>query len=174
MRKMREVVRLGLSCNLGHREIARSCSISHTTVGQYLSWAEESGLTYEQIEEMDDWQLVGLLKKNSVSKDKESRPQPDWGWIHQELRKKGVTLQLLWEEYKEIHPDGYQISQFYEHYNRWKKKLEVTLRQTHKAGEKMFVAPWGYPAGQTIPVIDRYTGQIREAELFVAVPGASN
>jgi transposase len=170
MRKIREVLRLRLSCNMGFREIARSCSISHTTVGQYLSRAEESGLTYEEIEKMDDGKLVVLLKKNSVSKDKESRPQPDWSWVHQELKKKGVTLQLLWEEYKEIHPDGYQISQFYEHYNRWKNKLDVTLRQTHKAGEKMFI---DY-AGQIVPVIDRSTGQIREAQLFVAVLGASN
>jgi transposase len=170
MRKVREVLRLGLSCKLGLREIARSCSISHTTVGQYLSQAEESGLTYEQIERMDDGELVVLFKKSALSKDKGSRPQADWSWMHQELKKKGVTLQLLWEEYKEIHPDGYQLSQFYEHYNRWKKKLDVTLRQTHKAGEKMFV---DY-AGQTIPVIDRSTGQIREAQLFVAVLGASN
>lgn len=170
MRKIREVLRLGLSCNLGLREIACSCSISHTTVGEYLSRAEKSGLTYEQIEKMDDGELVRLLKGGTVSKDKGSRPQPDWSWVHQELKKKGVTLQLLWEEYKEIHPDGYQSSQFYEHYNRWKKKLDVTLRQTHKAGEKMFI---DY-AGQTVPVIDRYTGQTREAQLFVAVLGASN
>jgi transposase len=119
---------------------------------------------------MEDGELICLLKSDTVPKDKGSRPQPDWGWTHQELKKKGVTLQLLWEEYKEIHPDGYQLSQFYEHYNRWKNKLDVTLRQTHKAGEKMFV---DY-AGQTIPVIDRYTGQIKEAQLFVAVLGASN
>lgn len=170
MRKIREVLRLGMNCNIGNREIGRSCLISHTTVGEYLSQAKKTGLTYEQIEKLDDGELIRLLKSDPVSKAKESRPQPDWSWVHQELKRKGVTLQLLWQEYKEIHPDGYQSSHFYEHYNRWKKKLNVTLRQTHKAGEKMFV---DY-AGQTVPVIDRYTGQIREAQLFVAVLGASN
>jgi transposase len=170
MRKIREVLRLGLSCNLGLREIARSCSISPGTASNYLDRADKAGLSYGQIEKMDDGELIGLLKSDTVSKDKGSRAQPDWSWVHQELKKKGVTLQLLWEEYKEIHPDGYQTSQFYEHYNRWKKKLDVTLRQNHKAGEKMFV---DY-AGQTVPVIDGYTGQIREAQLFVAVLGASN
>ena len=170
MRKVREILRLRLTCKMGVREIARSCSISHSTVGEYLGRAEKAGLSWAKIEKMDDGELARLVKSNTSSKDKGSRPQPDWNHIHQELRKKGVTLQLLWEEYKTIHPEGYQSSQFNEHYNRWKKKLTVSMRQVHKAGEKIFV---DY-AGLTIPVINRHTGEIREAQLFVAVLGASN
>lgn len=170
MRKVREIFRLRLSCKLGVREIARSCSISHSTAGEYLGKAEKAGLGWAEIEKMDDMELARLVKSDSSSKDKGFRPQPDWNYIHQELRKKGVTLQLLWEEYKAIYPDGYQSTQFNEHYHRWKRKLCVSMRQIHKAGEKMFT---DY-AGQTVPVVDRYTGEIREAQLFVAVLGASN
>lgn len=95
---------------------------------------------------------------------------PDCEYIYQELKKKGVTLRLLWEEHKDQHPDGYQVSQFKEHYRRWKNKLRISMRQTHKAGEKMFV---DY-ASQTVPVRDRRTSKIREAQIFVAVLGASN
>ena len=168
MRKLREVMRLGLQCQLGYREIARSCSISHSTVSEYLARAKVRGLSYEEVEKMDDEALKRVLK--AECSPKEERAHPDWEWVHQELKKKGVTLQLLWEEYKAIHPEGYQPSQFYEYYHRWKKKLSVSLRQTHKAGEKLFV---DY-AGHTIPIHDPHTGKVREAQIFVAVLGASN
>lgn len=91
--------------------------------------------------------------------------------MHEQLhRHKHVTLQLLWEEYKEAHPDGYQYSQYCELYRRWARKIDVVLRQEHRAGEKMFVDH----AGQTVPVVDRETGEIRHASIFVAVLGASN
>lgn len=170
MRKVREILRLSLSCKLGVREIARSCSISHSTVGEYLGRVEKAGLSWAEVEKMDDGDIARLVKNNAPSKDKGSRPQPDWNYIHQELRKKGVTLQLLWEEYKVMHPDGYQSTQFNEHYNWWKNKLSVSMRQTHKAGEKMFP---DY-AGQTVSVVDRNTGEVRKAQLFVGVLGASN
>ena len=95
---------------------------------------------------------------------------PDWTHIHRELRRKSVTLTLLWYEYKEIHPEGYQYSQFCNLYRQWVKKLDVTLRQHHRAGEKTFV---DY-AGQTVEVVDRRSGEIRQAQIFVAVLGASN
>lgn len=170
MRKIHEIMRLGLKCHLGYREIARSCSISHSTVREYLARAKTIGLTYEKVEKMDDEELKSVLKAECTEKEQSVHPQPDWEWVHQELKKKGVTLKLLWEEYKAIHPEGYQPSQFYEHYQRWQKRLNVSMRQTHKAGEKMFV---DY-AGQTIPVNDRNTGKVREAEVFVAVLGASS
>ncbi|MEW6439287.1 MAG: IS21 family transposase, partial [Pseudomonadota bacterium] len=90
--------------------------------------------------------------------------------IHRELRRKGVTLQLLWQEYKQDHPDGYQYSQFCEHYRRWRRTIDITMRQEHRAGEKLFV-DW---AGQTVGVVDSATGEIRQAYIFVAVLGASN
>ena len=170
MRKIREILRLGLGCGMGHREIARSCKISHVTAGKYLERAKEAELTREQIEEMDDAGLMNVLRITRGRPQGGLRPEPDWKYIHEELRKKGVTLQLLWEEYKAIYPEGYQSSQFCERYKRWKKTIQVSLRQVYKAGEKMFV---DY-AGQTVPIIDRLTGKIKEAEIFVAVLGASN
>jgi len=185
MRKIREIVRLGLNCQMGCREIARSCSISHSTVSEYLNRVKGNGLTYGDIEKMSDGELERLVKggregkavkagktgkTGDAGKANGSRPQPDWGVIHQELKKSGVTLQLLWQEYKQIHPDGYQSTQFCELYSRWKKKLRVSLRQSYKAGEKMFV---DY-AGQTVPVIDSKSGEVKDAQVFVAVLGASN
>lgn len=171
MRKIREILRLGLQCQLGKREIARSCNVSHPTVSGYMEKAQKAGLRYEDIEKMDDFNLHSLLKKEpEISAGTLQRPQPDWAYIHQELKKKSVTLQLLWQEYKEIHPGGYQSSQFYERYHNWKKKLDISLRQHHKAGEKMFV---DY-AGQTVPIRDPQNGTIRQAQIFVAVLGASN
>lgn len=170
MRKIREVLRLVLVHGMGDREIERSCSISHATVGKYRGKAHEAGLTYADIEAMDDDRLSRILGIGEKEESRDSRPQPDWEWVHMELKKKGVTILLLWEEYRGLHPDGYQISQFHKLYAQWKKKLNVSLRQTHKAGEKMFV---DY-AGQTVPVIEHHSGERKEAQIFVAVLGASN
>jgi transposase len=170
MRKIREVLRLGLRQGRGRREIARSCGISPSTVTDYLRRAEEAGLTGEIVVELDDAALEAKLFPRRRPGASAPRPLPDWAGIHRELRAKGVTLQLLWQEYKATHPDGYELSQFYERYRRYKTKLDVVLRQDHKAGERMFV---DY-AGKTVPVFDRNTGEIREAEIFVAVLGASN
>ena len=170
MLKLREILRLTLMCGMSERQIAKSCSISRSTVGKYKNLAEEAELTYEDVEKMDDLDLLKLLKLNRKKIRIEKRPQPDWNWIHQEMRRKSVTLQLLWNEYKDIYSDGYQPSQFYEHYRCWRKKLNVSMRQIHKAGEKLFVDF----AGQTVSVEDRLTGKTREAEIFVAVLGASN
>ena len=169
MRKVREVFRLSMKCKMTNREIARSCSISHTVVNDYLKRANEASLAYFQIEEMADDELRETLKGKREERE-EVRKEPDWEWVHKELKKNGVTLQLLWEEYRETCPEGYQRSQFYKLYNRWKKRLNVSLRQTHKAGEKMFV---DY-TGQKVSVTDQSTGEVREAEVFVAVFGASN
>ena len=98
------------------------------------------------------------------------RPAPDVAQIHQELKRAGVTLQLLWEEYRQIHPEGYGRSQFCQRYRDFAKKLDLTLRQDHKGGEKLFVDF----AGQTVPLIDAHTGEIHPAQIFVAVLGASN
>lgn len=170
MRKIREVLRLALVQGMGDREIGRSCVMSHATVGKYRSKAQEEGLTYPDIEQMDDREIMRLLKVARKEEAGDTRPQPDWGSVHTELKKKGVTMALLWEEYRGSYPEGYQISQFYKLYARWKKKLNVSLRQTHKAGEKLFV---DY-AGHRVPVTDRHTGEVMEAQIFVAVLGASN
>lgn len=173
MRKIREIFRLSLHCHLGNREIARSCSISPGTVGNYLSKAEEAGLTYPEIAGMADEELKRRLVGERLLVKQKDRPQPDWATIHQELKKRkktGVTRQLLWEEYKERHPDGYELSHFYHLYNAWRRKLRVSMRQTHRAGEKLFV---DY-AGQSVDIVNGTTGEIRSAQIFVAVLGASN
>lgn len=171
MRKIKEVLRLALCMKLGVRQIGRSCSISHPTVQKYVAAAQKINLSWEQAQSMDDTQLYALVKQNQPQSDKRiNHPLPDCAYIHHELKKKNVTLTLLWQEYKEEHPDGYQYTRFCEYYRRFAKTLTPTLRQTHKAGEKMFV---DY-AGQTIPVQDRQTGQLRQAQVFVAVLGASN
>ncbi|MCP3997795.1 MAG: transposase, partial [bacterium] len=99
------------------------------------------------------------------------RPLPDWSEIHLEHKKPGVTLQLLWDEYKLEHgEDGYQYSRFCELYGQWRGRLDLSMRQQHKAGEKLFV---DY-CGQTVPITDPATGETHEDEIFVAVLGASN
>ena len=95
---------------------------------------------------------------------------PDWAWTHAELRRPGVTLALLWQEYRLSHPQGFQYSWYCEHYRLWAAQIDVVMRQEHRAGEKLFV---DY-AGQTVPIIDRQTGEIRQTQIFVAVLGASS
>jgi len=169
MRKIKEVLRLSFEAGLTAREIGRSLSISHPTVLNYLSRARAEGLGWPLPEGLSDVALERLLSDPPAASCSE-RPQPDWAEIHQELKRKGVTLQLLWEEYRENHPCGYQRSQFCNLYRQFAKKLDLSLRQVHKAGEKLFV---DY-AGQTLPIIDPLTGEIRSAQIFVAVLGASN
>jgi len=168
VRKVREILRLAINCGMGQREIARSCSVSPTTVGNYRDIAQEKDLSYAEISRMSDEQLMQVFQSKKTGQ--KSRPQPNWEEIHQELKKKGVTLQLLWQEYKQNHPDGWQSTQFCEHYNRWRGKLDVSMRQSYKAGERMFV---DY-AGLTMPITDRLTGLIHQAQIFVAALGASN
>ena len=170
MRKVGEIFRLSVECGKTNREIARSCGISHTVVNDYLRRGWESGLSDAEIQQMSEGELRERLKVSPPDSGKRFRPQPDWRKVYEELKKKSVTLELLWAEYKEAHPEGYQSSQFHELFRRWKQKLDVSLRQTHRAGKKMFV---DY-AGHRVPVVERETGKAREAEIFVAVLGASN
>lgn len=169
MRKIKEVLRLKYEADLSYEEIGRSCNIGHSTVGEYLNRAKLAGLRWPLPDDMDDNLLEKLLYTGSVSKEPQ-KPLPDWKYIHKELKKKNVTLFLLWQEYKETYPDGYEYSWFCRTYKEWFGKIGVTMRFNHRAGEKLFV---DY-AGQTIPIIDKSTGEIREAQIFVATMGASN
>jgi len=171
MRKVKEILRLGFECSLGFRDIARSCGVSHPTVRKYLSAAKGLGIGWPQLKDMNEEDIYNLLKQNRLkAKSRPPAPMPDYSNIHNELKKKNVTLWLLWQEYKENNPQGYQYTQFREYYRQYKNSLNVSLRQIHKAGDKMFV---DY-AGQTVPITDRETGQIKQAQIFVAVLGASN
>ncbi|MFZ2541232.1 MAG: IS21 family transposase [Gallionella sp.] len=169
MRKITETLRLHYECGRTYREISRAIGASPTTVGDYVRRAKAAGLNYPLPEGLDDSALELRLFPPIVPADV-VRSEPDWVWVHREMRKKSVTLELLWQEYKAAHPEGYQYSWFCERYRQWAGKLSVTLRQTHTPGEKLFV---DY-AGQTLPIIDGQTGEIRYAQLFVAVLGASN
>jgi transposase len=170
MRKIKEILRLKWECQLSERAIARSCRISRSTVGDYVRRAETAGLKRPLPEDLNDNQLYELLYPRTGHITPKAAYLPDWQHIHLELRKKGVTLRLLWMEYLEQHPQGYGYSQFCQLYRDWCGKIQPTMRLNHKAGEKMFV---DY-AGQTVPVIDPKTGEIREVEIFVAVLGASS
>jgi len=171
VRKIKEILRLKWECQLSERVIARSCRISRSTVGEYVRRAETAKLKWPLPEDLGDNQLYELLYPRSSSHiNPKAAYLPDWQHIHLELRKKGVTLRLLWMEYLEQHPQGYGYSQFCQLYRDWSRKIQPTMRLNHKAGEKMFV---DY-AGQTVPIIDPKTGEIREAEIFVAVLGASS
>ena len=159
MRKTKEVFRLKFDCHLSNRKIAESCLIARSTVAEYLSRFQQAALSWPLPEAMDDTRLEELLfPATSLASDIE-RPLPDWLYIHNELRRKGVTLALLWQEHKAQHPAGYQYSQFCYWYRQWAKKIDPVMRQEHRAGEKLFV---DY-AGMTVPVYDRQAAKTREA-----------
>jgi len=168
MRRIREVVRLK-ELGLSGRQIARSLQIAQSTVVGYLSRIEAAQLRWPLPDGLDDSALEKLLfvPKQEQRRD---RPVPDWPSVHKELRRKHVTLALLWQEYKAEHPDGFQYSQFCDRYRRWVETLQVWMRQEHRGGEKLFV---DY-SGDGIPWRDPKTGARHEAQLFVAALGASN
>ena len=138
-------------------------------MGEYLNRTRAVQLDWKQVAQMSEAELEGQIFPPPAPRGRHRSP-PDFAYVHRELRAKSVTLQLLWQEYKQVHPDGYQYSQFCDLYNRWRGKLDVVLRQNHRAGEKMFV---DY-AGQTVQIVDPKTGEMRQASIFVAVLGASN
>lgn len=172
MRKLKEVLRLRYELGLGQRQIARSCSIGHGTVYEYLKRAQAAGVTWPLPEGWDDRRLEEALFGPTPRRVYESRkPAPDFAHLHEELQRHShLTLQLAWEEYRQVHPDGYAYSRFCELYQQWRQQLDVVLRQEHKAGEKLFV---DY-AGDTISIYDPKGGPERPASIFVAVLGASN
>jgi len=170
MRKIREILRLKYECKLSNRDIAQSCSTGHSTIGDYLLRASAAGLSWPLLPEMDDAALERRLFPSATGTVQRHRAQPDWVDVHKQLKRKSVTLALLWHEYKERNPDGYQYSWFCHEYARWAVKIDLVLRQEYRAGEKLFV---DY-AGQTMEIIDRLTGEVEEAQVFVAVMGASN
>lgn len=170
MRKIKEVLRLSYDRGLSQRKVAHSVKISHTAVQDYLYRFKESGLTWPLPEEMDDGKLERLLFRTEEKVRCGGKSLPDLGEVYGEMKKKGVTLQLLWEEYRASHPEGYSYSRFCDCYRQWKKSKSPVMRQQHKGGEKLFL---DY-AGQRIPVVNPETGETWYAEIFVAVLGASN
>jgi len=172
VRKIKEALRLKFACSLTDRQVARSLGVARSTAAEYFRRFAASGLPYPLPEEIDDASLAARLFPPASSLPPPlSRPLPDFPYLNRELRTKGVTLMLLWEEYRQEHPAGYQYSRFCDHYRLWLSRRDLVLRQEYKAGQKMFV---DY-AGSTVPVVvDRATGEVEEAQIFVCVLGASN
>jgi len=170
MRKIREVLRLRYGHKQTTRDIGISCSIGRTTVSKYLQRATDAGLSWPLPADLDDESLELLLFPEPPVIPSGERPLPDWNYIHKELRRKGVTRFLLWQEYKSGNEAGLQYSQFCDRYMQWRGRQDLVMRQLHKAGEKLFI---DY-AGHTVPITSRLTGEVHFAEIFVAVLGASN
>ncbi len=166
MRTIKEIIRL-FDSGLSNRKIALSCNISPTTVSFYVNRFKSSGTTYGAFISLTDEEIKALFLPEAP---KPLRPLPDMEYIHSELKRKGVTLYLLWEEYIKDNPAGYRYTQFCCHYGRWKKTLNPVMRFNHKMGEKLFVDFSGFKPKIKNPL----TGEITEVELFVGVLGASS
>lgn len=170
MRKIKEVLRLKFESRLSHERIAASCGVAKGTVAKYVQGAQEAGLAWPLPEGMDDAALEATLFAHTPAPVVHHAP-PDLAYIHQELKRKGVTFMLLWEEYSSTHPGAaYGYSQFCLLYKTFRATLKRSMRQVYQAGEKLFI---DY-SGDKAPVIDPATGEIRFAEIFVAVLGASS
>ena len=169
MRKIRDVLRLS-AAGLSKRQIAASLGIGPTAAGACLRRAREAGIGWPLPDDLADDALERRLYPPVAMPATDWRSLPDWPTVHRELRRKGVTLQLVWEEYRAVHPDGYGRSWFCELYRAWEGRLSPTMRQAHVAGEKLFV---DY-AGTTIDVVDAATGEVHACQLFVAALGASS
>ena len=139
MRKIREVLRLKWGLKLSDRQIARSCRLSRSTINGYLGRAEAAGLSWPLPEALDDVALEAKLFPHSVGVDYSSKAMPDWEAIDKELKRKGLTLFLLWQEYKLEYENGLAYSSFTLKYRQWCKERNLSMRQHHKAGEKLFV-----------------------------------
>ena len=171
MRKVREILRLAWSCGQSRTAAARSCGVSKTTVTDTIRRALAAKLSWPLPCYLTDDVLEDLLYPPRNLSPNASRAQPDWKYLNNELvTHKNMTLMLLWQEYKELDPEGYQYSQFCELFRQWRKKLDLSMRQEHRAGEKLFL---DY-CGQTLPIVNPATGEIKDAQVFVAVMGASN
>ena len=172
VRKIKEVLRLKHTCDLSNREIARSCNVARSTVGDYVRRARAAGLSWPEAAEFSDTELEARLFPTEHVPSSVRRPPPDCEYIYQELRryrKVNLALTQLWLEYKEQHPEGYQYTQFCEYYRRWRSKLDYCMRQEHRVGEKAFI---DYCDG--LAIVDALTGELIPTQLFVAVWGASN
>jgi len=170
VRKIKEVLRLKYETELSNRVIAGACKVSNSTVGEYLKRAEAAGISWP-LGEIGEEELYQKLFPEKAVVTERKYPLPDWEEIQRDKRKKGVTLQLLWQEYKEKYPEGYRYSRFCEYFQRWKdSQVEPRRHIEHTGGEQMQV---DY-AGLKIPVTDPETGEISQVSVFVAILPASN
>ena len=169
MRQIRETLRLHLQAGLSYNEVGRALKISKSVVGKYVSLARVAGVDWEVVQTLSDEDLEARLYRPALPRSSHQRA-PDFGVVHQELKRPGVTLMLLWEEYATGNPLAYKYTSFCVKYGEFAKAQQRSMRQVHIAGEKLFV---DY-AGSTVPIIDAATGEIAQAQIFVATLGASN
>ncbi len=171
MRKIKDVLRLHYEAGLSRRGVAQALNISYGSAVNYLNRARQAGLSWPLPEGLDERTLGRLLFPSQAITGQRRFAEPDYPAIYQELKRKYVTKQLLWQEYRQQHPnDGYSYAQFCHRYLEWLGKQQRSMRQIHRAGEKLFV---DY-CGPTMSVVNPDTGEVRQAQVFVAVLGASN
>ena len=170
MRKIKELLRLKFESGLSTRQIAASLRIGLGSVHEYLARVRVAGLSWPLPDGLTEQQLEDQLFPPPVTAATDTRPRPDWHYLDRELKRKGVTLRLLWEEHRTGCPEGLGYSQFCKCFSDFKGTLDPRMRQSHKAGEKLFV---DY-AGMTLPLTDRTTGEIRPVPIFTATLGASS
>ncbi len=169
MRRLRELLRLKYETGLNHRAIAVACGVGLGTVSSYLARAKAVGVTWPLPADLDDAALEARLFARPLDPARRDHTLPAWTALHHELKRPGVTLQLLWLEYRAAYPTGYAYSYFCECYRRWARTLKPSMRQVHRAGEKMFVDF----SGTRPSLLDATTGELVPVELFVGVLGAS-
>ena len=172
MRKIKEVLRLKYHGALSRRQIAQICQVGRSTVADYLYRAEKAEISWPLPEDLTDQELEQRLFPAQTATPFAAKPLPDFDYLYEELKahkKFNLTLDLLWREYKEQYPDGYQYSQFCELYRRFQHKLDYCMRQDHRGGEKLFV-----DYGEGLNLIDPQSSEPISTQLFVAVWGASN
>lgn len=167
VRKIREALRLKAE-GFSDRQIAAAIGSARSTVQECLRRCREAGVAWPLPAELEEVALHARLYRRSVPLSR--TPQPDFAYLHAELKRRGVTRMLLWQEYKARHPDGWQYSVLCDQYRHWLARQEIVLRQEHLPGDKGFV---DY-AGQTVPLVDRLTGEVRQAQVFITVLGCSN
>jgi len=170
VRKIKEILRLHFGLKMSGRKVSQSCSVARSTVADYILRAKAADIGWPLPEGLDDASLEAKLFTVQGTRQPSDKNMPQMETIHKELHKKGVTLQLLWIEYKQSNPDGYQYSRYCELYSKWSETLDLSLRQEYRAGEKMFVDF----AGKGIAITNPATGETKDAEIFVAILGASN
>ena len=169
MRRLRELLRLKYAVGLTHRAIAQACAVGLGTVSEYLARATAAGVHWPLPDDLDDAALEARLFARPIDPGRLDQALPAWSQVHQELKRPGVTLQLLWLEYRGVHPTGYAYSHFCARYRHWARSLKPSMRQVHRAGEKMFVDF----SGKRPSLLDATTGELVLVELFVGVLGAS-
>ncbi len=170
MKKIKEILQLKYITDISYRQISRAVKVPPSTVADYCKRFKLTKYTIDKFLEIDEDIIYQLLfPEKKLENRQKDRPLPDFEYIHKEIAKKGVTFELLWMEYKEQHPNGYGISQFKEHYYKFKKKINPTMRQTYIPGHQMFV---DY-SGLTVPYQDSKTGEVFKSQIFVSALGNS-